>query len=301
LPKRIAFLNVPNLSLAQHCLSAIVATNFFGAVMKFIKVYLCLVWLISSSIFGNANSQVISDYELGGGDSVKISVFLSPELTTEVRLSELGTVSLPMVGTVKLGGMTIAAAENHLANKLREGNFIQKAQVTMAITTYRSQQVSVLGNVGRPGRYPLEVKGTRLTELIAQAGGISATGADVLVFSRRDAQGNVTTREIDIPSIFLNNDKGSDVVLQGGDSIYVHRQPIYYIYGQVGRPGNYTIERGMTVAQAIAKGGSFTLRSRESGVRLLRRDSRGSIVETTPKMDELLKPDDQIFVRESLF
>jgi polysaccharide biosynthesis/export protein len=246
-------------------------------------------------------AQPNNEYELGGGDSVRISVFLSPELTTEVRISEAGIVSLPMVGKLHLGGLTIAQAETLLETKLKDGNFIQKAQVTMAVINFRSQQVSILGNVGKPGRYPLEVKGTRITDLLATAGGVTGAGADSLIHSRRQANGTVVTREIDLPRIYLDNDQSQDMVLQGGDSIYVHRQPNYYIYGQVGRPGNYVIERGLTVSQAIAKGGSYTLRSRESGVRLLRRDGSGKMTESVPKMDDLVKPDDQIFIRESLF
>jgi polysaccharide biosynthesis/export protein len=265
--------------------------------------FLLIFWALSFGAFHTQRllAQPSNDYELGGGDSVKISVFLSPELTTEVRLSDAGFVSLPMLGQVNLNGLTVPQAEFMLATKLKEGNFIQKAQVSMVISVYRSQQVSILGNVARPGRYPLEVKGTRLTEMLANAGGVTALGADTLFHSRRDANGKVIVKEVDIPSIYLNNDQSQDLVLQGGDSVYVHRQPNYYIYGQVGRPGNYPVDRGLTVSQAIAKGGSYTLRSRESGVRLLRRDASGKIVEITPKMDDLIKADDQVFVKESLF
>jgi polysaccharide biosynthesis/export protein len=260
--------------------------------------HLLLLCIVSvTSVF----AQSTQDYELGPGDSVKLSVFLSPELSLEVRLSEGGFVSLPMVGQVKLSGLTITGAENLISTKLREGNFIQKAQVSLSVSAYRSQMVSVLGNVGKPGRYPLEVKGQRLSELLATVGGVSPSGADTIVLTRRTQNGGVETREIDLPSIYLNNKTDLDIVMQGGDTIYVHRQPIYYIYGQIGKPGNYPIERGMTVSQAIAKGGSFTLRSRESGVRLLRRDVSGKIVESTPKMDDPVKADDQIFVKESLF
>jgi polysaccharide biosynthesis/export protein len=265
----------------------------FARVFCAIGIYLCLAV--------SAFAQASKEYELGGGDSVKISVFLSPELTTEVRISEAGSVSLPMVGRLQFGGLTIPQAEALLENKLKDGNFIQKPQVTMSVISFRSQQVSILGNVGKPGRYPLEVKGMRLTDLLANAGGVTAVGSDSLIHTRRADDGKVITKEIDLPSIYLNNDQSQDLVLQGGDSIYVHRQPNYYIYGQIGRPGNYVIDRGLTVSQAIAKGGSYTLRSRESGVRLLRRDGAGKMSEVTPKMDDLVKPDDQIFIRESLF
>jgi polysaccharide biosynthesis/export protein len=265
--------------------------------MQLIKIIYCIGLVGAGTCF----AQVSLDYELGGGDSIKTSVFLSPELTTEVRLSEDGLVSLPMIGQIKLLGLTVPQAENLIALKLKDGNFIQKAQVSVAVIAYRSKQVSVLGSVGRPGRYPLEFKGVRLSEMLAMAGGIANGGDDKLILTRKNSQGKVESSEIDLPSIYLNNRPELDIELVGGDTLYVHRQPIYYIYGQVGRPGNYPIERGMTVGQAIAKGGSFTLRSRESGVRLIRRDKTGKMVETTPKQDDLLSPDDQIFVRESLF
>jgi polysaccharide biosynthesis/export protein len=269
------------------------------SVNRVVRAVCAIVICICFSL--SASAQSSNEYELGGGDSVKISVFLSPELTTEVRISESGAVSLPMVGKLQLGGLTIPQAEALLESKLKDGNFIQKPQVTMAVINFRSQQVSILGNVGKPGRYPLEVKGMRLTDLLANAGGVTSVGSDSLIHTRREANGKVVTKEIDLPSIYLNNDQSQDLVLQGGDSVYVHRQPNYYIYGQVGRPGSYVIERGLTVSQAIAKGGSYTLRSRESGVRLLRRDASGRMIELTPKMDDLIKPDDQIFIRESLF
>ena len=257
--------------------------------------------LMMAAIYTSASAQQTGDYELGGGDTVRITVFLSPELTTEARLSDSGTLTFPMLGTIRLGGMTAPRAEAFIADRLREGNFVQRAQVTVNVVQYRSQQVAILGSVGRPGRYPLEVRGTRLTELLATAGGVAPNGADTVILSRRSPDGQTSRTEIDLPSIYLDGRSDLDVVLQGGDSLYIHRQPQFYIYGQIGRPGNYPLERNMTVSQAIAKGGSFTLRSRESGVRLLRRDKDGKMVESTPKMDDRIQADDQIFVRESLF
>ena len=268
----------------------------FAALMRHLRLLaFFFMWVVP------VQAQPAGDYELGGGDSVRIIVFLSPELTTETRLSESGTLTFPMLGTIKLGGLTVPQAETFISERLRQGNFVQRAQVTVNVLQYRSQQVSILGSVGRPGRYPLEVRGMRLTEMLATAGGVAPSGADTIVLTRRGPNGQTTRTEIDLPSIYLDGRTDMDVVLQGGDSLYVHRQPQYYIYGQVGRPGNYPMERNMTVSQAIAKGGSFTLRSRESGVRLLRRDKDGKMVESTPKMDDRLLPDDQIFVRESLF
>jgi polysaccharide biosynthesis/export protein len=266
--------------------------------------YVCYVSLLSSGLIfaaSNASSQAVPDYILGSGDSVKISVFLNPELVADTRISEQGLINFPLIGQVKIGGLSSTRAEELISDRLKQGNFVQKAQVLLSISTYRSQLVSVLGNVVKPGRYPLEVPGTRLSELLATVGGIAAGGSDIVILTRQLPNGDLKKLEIDLPSIYLEGKSNLDVVMQAGDSIYVHKQPNFYISGSVGRPGIYPIDRGLTVAQAVAKGGSYTLRSRESGIRLIRRNEQGKMIESTPKMDEAIQPDDQIFIRESLF
>jgi polysaccharide biosynthesis/export protein len=241
-----------------------------------------------------------AEYELGPGDVLKITVFQNLDLTTEARVSENGTISFPLIGQVRVAGLTTQRLERLMAQRLKDGNFVAQAQVTVNIMQYRSQQVSVLGSVGRPGRYPIELRGTRLTEVLAQAGGIAPTGGDMVIVMRID--GAKSSRfEIDLPSLYLKGKPELDMTLQGGDSIYVHRAPQFYIFGQVQRPGNYQVERDMTVSQAIAKGGGFTLRARQGGIVLKRRDASGNMVEAVSKADDPVNPDDQIFVQESLF
>jgi polysaccharide biosynthesis/export protein len=259
------------------------------------------------AMVGSCHAQAVSDYRLGGGDSVKISVFMSPELTTEARISEQGLVNFPLIGTVKIAGLSIAQAEAELSRQLKQGGFISKPQVLMTVTAYRSQLVSVLGNVVKPGRYPLEMPGLRLSELLAQLGGIAPGGSDLVVVTRKTSSGALEQINVDLGSIYVDGKAELDIPMQAGDSVYVGRQTQFYISGSVGRPGSYAIDRHMTVGQAIAKGGSFTLgasytlQAKEAGVRLLRRNSNGEMIEFTPKMSDLVLPDDQIFVRESLF
>ncbi len=240
------------------------------------------------------------EYMLGGGDMVRVQVFQNADLTVEARISEAGFISFPLLGAVRIGGLSSGQAERLIATRLRDGRFLQNPQVTLNVLQFRSQQVSVLGNVNRPGRYPLESTGMRLTEVLALAGGISSTGSDsVILISERS--GSRQRREVDVAQLFLGGDPSGDVLIQPGDSLYVHRAPVFYIYGQVQRPGSYPIERGMTLAQAIAKGGGFTLRANEKGARLHRKDSSGNVLQTEPRLDEAIRADDLIYVRESLF
>jgi polysaccharide biosynthesis/export protein len=103
-----------------------------------------------------------TDYVLGPGDVIKITVFQSPELTLDTRVPESGVISYPLLGSVNLGGLTIAQAERRLADGLLQGKFLRNPQVSILITQLRGSQASVLGHAVRPGRYPLELTNTRL-------------------------------------------------------------------------------------------------------------------------------------------
>ena len=241
-----------------------------------------------------------TDYPLGAGDVVKIQVFQAPDLAVEARVSEAGIISYPLLGAIRIGGLSPTQAERLIASRLRDGNFLQTPQVTLNVVQFRSQQVSVLGNVNRPGRYPLETTGMRLSEVLAMAGGIAQSGADIVILMG-ERQGKALREEIDLAEMFLANLPAKDLPIRAGDTVYVHRAPQFYVYGQVQRPGNYQLERGMTVAQAIAKGGGLTLRGTDKAVRLQRRDAAGVVQTSEPKLEDPVRPDDLIFVRESLF
>ncbi|GAB4166422.1 MAG: hypothetical protein OHK0026_11630 [Rhodocyclaceae bacterium] len=245
------------------------------------------------------SAAAAGDYVLGSGDVVRITVFQNPDLTTETRVAESGTVSFPLLGSVAVGGLTVPAAEQLIAKRLREGGFVLKPQVTLLVVQMRGSQVAVLGQVNRPGRFPLETFDLKLTGVLAMAGGITTGGADTVVLTGTRA-GKPMRMEIDLPSLFLDEKGAEDVPIAGGDVIYVHRAPVFYIYGEVQRPGAYRVERGMTVMQALALGGGPTLRGTERGLRLHRR-AGGKVQVSEPAMDEPVRADDVLYVRESLF
>jgi len=247
-----------------------------------------------------AASASRNDYTLGPGDILRIQVFQSADLTVEARISESGVISYPLLGVVKLAGLSPQQAETLISTRLKEGKFLQNPQVTLNVLQFRSQQVSVLGNVARPGRYPLETTGMRLSEVLSVAGGVAPTGADsVILMTTRG--GRPQRLEIDLVDMFTTGDLSKDVVLQAGDTLYVNRAPNYFVYGQVQRPGQYALDRGMTVAQAIAKGGGLTLRGTDRAVRLHRRIGERNVQILEPKLDDPVKADDLIFIRESIF
>ncbi len=256
--------------------------------------------LLSLFAASGAVAQDRVDYRIGPGDVVRIQVFQNTDLTVEARVSESGVISYPLLGVIKLAGLSPTDAERSIASRLKKGNFLQNPQVTLNVLQFRSQQVSVLGNVAKPGRYALETTGMRLSEVLSMAGGVTTAGADyvTLVTKRKGKQQKI---DIDLVEMFATGDTKKDLPLQAGDVVYVNRAPIFYVYGQVQRPGMYTLERGMTLAQAIAKGGGLTLRGTDRGVRVHRRYQERTVQVLEPRLDDSIKPDDLIFVRESIF
>ena len=240
------------------------------------------------------------DYLLGEGDAIRIQVFQNPDLALETRVSETGSITYPLIGAVQVGGLPIAAAEQAIARALKDGGFVQQPQVNIVLVQIRGNQVSVLGQVNRPGRFPLETFNLRVSDMLAAAGGTTPTGDDVAIVSGLRG-GKPFRKEIDIPDLYIGAHPENDIVLAGGDTIYVHRAPVFYIYGEAQRPGAYRIERGMTVMQALAQGGGPTARGSESRLRLHRKTASGAVQQITPGMSELVRPDDVIYVRESLF
>lgn len=240
------------------------------------------------------------DYTLGAGDTIRVQVFQNPDLTVETRVSESGAISYPLIGSAKVGGLSIGAAEQVIAKALQAGSFIKQPQVNIVLLQARGSQVSVLGMVGRPGRYPLETFNIRLSEMVAIAGGVAPTGADTAIVSGT-REGKPFRREVDIAGMYLENRPQEDFVLAGGDAIYVHRAPMFYIYGEVQRPGSYRVERAMTIRQALAQGGGPTLRGTERGFVIYRRSAGGAEEALNPALSDAVRADDVYFVKESLF
>lgn len=241
-----------------------------------------------------------AEYRLGSGDSIRISVFQNPDLMIETRVSESGVISYPLLGTVRIGGLSISEAENRIAEGLRKGNFVKQPQVTVVVLKIVGNQAAVLGQVNRPGRYPLEIAETRLTDLLSIAGGVTEFGGERLVLSGL-RNGQPYRTEVDLPQLFADGGRAQDVVVQNGDVLWVERFPRFYIYGEVQRPGQMRLERGMTLLQGLAAGGGLTLRGTDRGIRVHRKGADGQVQEIKPAMTEALKDGDVIFVRESLF
>ncbi|MEG0880319.1 MAG: polysaccharide export protein EpsE [Janthinobacterium sp.] len=257
------------------------------------------LWIMAAFMVFGASVAGAADVLLGAGDVVRISVYGSPDLALETRVSEAGEITFPLVGAVAIGGLPVSAAEKKIGGLLESGGYLRKAQVNIIVTTLQSQQVSVLGQVNRPGRYPLEGKRS-LMDMLAMAGGLGVEGGDAVSLIRK--RGGTTTKEVvDIVEMVRNGDFKRDMDLAGNDVVYVERAPRFYIYGEVQRPGAFRLERAMTVLQALSVGGGLTPRGTERGIRIKRRDADGKLQILDAKHDDLVQVDDVVYVKESLF
>jgi polysaccharide export outer membrane protein len=245
-----------------------------------------LLGLLLWAVAGPALAQ--SGDKLGVGDAVRVTVFQQPDLTLEARITERGSISMPLVGEVKLAGLSPTEAAASIAGALKKGKFLVNPQVNVALTTLRSRQVSVLGMVTRPGRYALDDTSSQLADVIAAAGGVMPTGSEV-VMVKRDG------KDLRVPLL------GKGFQLKGGETIYVERAPVFYIYGEVTRAGAYRLEPDMTVMQGIAAGGGVTPRGSDRRLKLRRAKDDGKIVETDASLQDKLRADDVVYVKESLF
>jgi len=225
---------------------------------------------------------------LGIGDAIRVTVFQQPDMTTEARISEKGTVNLPLIGEQKVAGKSNAEAGKQIATAFKDGKYLKDPQVQVTLVTLRSRQVSVLGQVARPGLYPLDDTSDGLKQVLAAAGGVIPTGADFATVTRKGEP-----QRIDIMS--------RDFKLQGGDTVYIERAPVFYIYGEVTRAGAYRVEPNMTVMQAIAAGGGITPRGSDRRLKMRRNGPDGKVVESDAKLSDAVRTDDVIYVKEALF
>lgn len=264
--------------------------------MKYLSGYAIVLLLLLVAMTARADN---AEYRIGTGDVLRITVYSQPDLTTEARVSETGSITFPLIGEVRLAGSTPAEAEADIGRRLVKGGLINEPHVNVNVVQYRSQQVAVLGRVNRPGKFSLE-KPSRVTDVLAMAGGIAADGSDVITLTRT-TQGKTERYEIDAVALFKVEGEQNNPLVQDGDIINVPRQPVFYIYGEVQRPGSFRLENDMSIVQALSQAGGLTPRGTQRGIKIMRRDEGGILQEIPAQLADTVQANDVIHVRESLF
>lgn len=270
--------------------------------VKFVRI--AATWLIAlvalTALAQTDSVRAESKEILGPGDSIRVTVFQNPDLTTEARIGSDGTIRMPLIGEVDLTGLSQGDAVARIAQQLKDGQFLRDPQVSIAVLQVRSRQVSVLGQVVRPGRYALDDTSNRLADVLALAGGITPTGDDmVTLITTRD--GKPVKLGIDVSGMIRNADMTANIEVQNGDTIFVEKAPVFYIYGEVQRAGAYRLDKNLNVVQALSLGGGMTIRGTQRGIKISRRGSNGSLNKIEAQPGDKVQPDDVIYVSESFF
>ncbi len=237
--------------------------------------------------------------QLGPGDSVSIQVYGQPDMATTVYVGDEGSIPVPLAGNVPVAGLSPAQAGSRIEAALRGHKILVDPHVTLTVVQTRSQRVSVLGQVGAPGRYPIE-SNTSILDLLAQAGGVGVNGSDVIYVIRQDRDGKEIRYPVDLKGL-AGGGAIPTMALKGGDSVFVPKAEQFSIYGEVTTPGRYRVEPGMTVIEAIAKAGGITLRGSQHRVAIKRKQANGSYTSVKANFGDLVQPDDVIQVKESIF
>ena len=180
----------------------------------------------------------LGDYTLGTGDFVKVTVYGDPELTREIRVAEQGVLTFPLIGEVNVSELTSVEAEKVIAEKLKKGGFIANPQVSVVVMQFLSKTVSVLGGVLKPGRYPV-TRPSDVKDMIAEAGGITADGSEIVTVVRGDKHS-----EYDLHEIINQQIAKESISVVGGETIYVGVRDVA-VAGQLLRPAKYSIQGGL--------------------------------------------------------
>jgi polysaccharide export outer membrane protein len=249
-------------------------------------------------------------YVVGPKDLLEISVFDVPELNITVRVSQDGTITLPLLGQIKVDGLTLSQLERKLKNLL-EKNYLKNPQVTIFIKEYQSQQISVIGAINKPGNYELVGKKT-LLQVLSTAGGVTEDAAGRIIILRHVPGEEAKTLLVDLEALMISGNSELNIPILSDDIINVPVETFadIYIFGQVNNPGQIKMKKSssFTLIRAIAQAGGFTERARKSGVVLKRivEDKEQKIeinvnkILSGKKQDVELNPNDIVFVPESI-
>jgi polysaccharide export outer membrane protein len=250
-----------------------------------------------------------SEYVVGPTDVLSIAVYGESALTGKYTVGNDGELTFPLLGRVKAAGLTVRAIEAELRARLAEG-FLKHPQVTVEVAEYRSQRVFVIGEVAKPGAIPL-TGGTTLLEALAGAGALTdRAGGDLLLLRpsapTRDsgpvlpgAPGVTEVRRVNIQDLQVGA-VSDNSRLVNGDTIFVPRAETIDVIGQVNNPGQYAMEKGLSVLRAISMAGGVTRLGSVNRVKIIRIVD-GKKTERSAKLDDRLQPGDTLVVQTRLF
>lgn len=237
-----------------------------------------------------------ADYVIGPRDVLSVTVLNEPTLSGKFTVVSDGTLTYPLLGAVRVGGLSVRAVEHELAAKLADG-YLERPVVSVALDSFGSQRVLVTGEVKQPASYPLTGRTTVLEAILTAGATTPAAGSEVLI-----VRGKTPPRRVDLEAL-QRGDLTQNVTLEPGDMVFVPRaepQAPVYVMGQVRTPGAYQLPKGATVLQALAQAGGVTEQGSMKRVTVVRKVN-GKATELKAALEDPLQPGDTVMVRRRLF
>lgn len=256
--------------------------------------FLLIIFFILISI----TNVYADDYVIGGGDTLKISVYDHEDLDSKVRVSAQGDIILPLIGSIKIGGLNIDKATQKIANMYSSG-YIVNPQVSIFVEEYRSQKVTILGQVKKPGVYELR-ESTTLLELISKAEGLTPEAGESAILTRKK-NGSEENTKINLKDLTETGDSKLNYIIQDSDTIFISKVELVYVTGEVGHPNAYSYEKDLTVLKAIAKAKGLSPKASTRSIKIIRKEGDKEVSIDDVKLDDLVLPGDVIVVPESFF
>lgn len=221
------------------------------------------------------------EYRIGPKDVLKITIWGHDDLSRLVVVSADGTFQFPLIGDVRVSGLTPGAIETLLREQL-EKDYLVNPQVSVSVQEFRSQRVFVLGEVEKPGTYAMTGQ-TTLLDVLSQAGGPGKTaGRQVVVVRFPTSEGPVTPGAAGSVTLranlkrLLDGEGKENIVLQNGDTVFVPKLTSFFVLGEVLRQGAYAIDKETSALEAVTLAGGFTDRAAPSGAKILRKGPDGA-------------------------
>lgn len=233
--------------------------------------------LLYSLIKARTSHGSKGEYQIGSQDMLSVQVFDVPSMSQIVRVSQSGTISLALVGEVRVEGLTVPKAKEVITNALRSQ--LKHPIVTLEITEYGSHEVSIIGAVASPGTIPLNKGGSNLVEILNAAGGVTDNAGNYLTLVPSSSSG--MDRGIELPLnivLGLNGNPPLDVPIQGGDTLIIQPAGQVLVEGEVEQRGSYAISENITLIGALAAAGGITYGARYDQVEIMRRVNESEVV-----------------------
>src|SRR4051794_22822840 len=265
--------------------------------------------LSTTRVSAQSGAPPVSDYVIGPQDILAITCYDQTDMTGKFTVEADGTFTYPLIGRVKAGGKTMRGLESSIRKQLVDDGYFRNPQITVAVDTYKSQKVFIVGEVRAPGTYPLSGDMT-LVEALARAGSTmpTASGEAVIVHAGENASGPTMPSPDDAKDLVRVNLRdlengviASNAALKDGDTIFVPRAQSVYVFGQVKSPGAYGLQQqNTTVLQALSLAGGVTDRGAMNRIAIIR-IVNGDKKEIKAKLTDIVQAGDTIVVHERFF